>query len=128
MEVTASVDQQAAQEIAAFSPKFTVPIDEESVVWSRAKLFLEKFLPTTGVNTPVIMKIVGKRWVLASNPKIPGGYNYEISRDELPGSYRLHVRCTPKSNAFSTQAAEMNARNVARFLKEGKLEVSLLAK
>ena len=128
MEVAASVDQQAAQEIGAFPAQFIIPIDEEPVVWSRAKLFLEKFLPTTGVTTPVIMKVVGKRWVLASNSKIPGGYGYEISRDELPGSYRLSVKCVPKSKEFSQQAAEMNAKNVARFLKEGRLEVSLLAK
>lgn len=127
LEVAESVDQQAAAEVAATSPTFSVSIDEDGVYWMRAKLFFEKFLTTdSGSKTPVITKIMGRKWLLLSSPSVAGNYSYEVAKDELPGAYRYHVRCTQRKNLGNQQVAEMNARNVARFIRNGKLEISLL--
>lgn len=129
LEVAESVDQQAAAEVAATSPTFSVSIDEDGASWMRAKLFFEKFLTTdSGSKTPVITKIMGRKWVLLSSPSVAGNYSYEVSKDELPGAYRYQVRCTQRNNLGQQQIAEMNARNVARFIRDGKLEISLLTR
>jgi hypothetical protein len=129
LEVAESVDQQAAAEVAATLPTFSVSIDEDGAYWMRAKLFFEKFLTTdSGSKTPVITKIMGRKWVLLSSPSVAGNYSYEVVKDELPGAYRYHVRCTPRNNLGQQHVAEMNARNVARFIRDGKLEISLLTR
>lgn len=129
LEVAESVDQQAAAEVAATPPTFSVSIDEDSASWMRAKLFFEKFLTTeSGTKTPVITKIMGRKWVLLSSPSVAGNYSYEVAKDELPGAFRYHVQCTQRNNLGQQQVAEMNARNVARFIRDGKLEISLLTR
>lgn len=124
LEVSATPEDQARQEIVETPTVFTVVFEDDPHSWDRAKFFLENYIGSSSGHTSVVTRVVGDRWSLASNPTLQQ-YVYEVSKDAGEGGYTYQVSCVPGAGGDQNQAA-LNAGNLARFIREGKLEVSLL--
>jgi hypothetical protein len=127
LEVAKTVDDQARELVANTQTYFQMNLDDAPAAWDRAKLFLEKYLSADGSRAGVVTKIVGARWGLSNGSSSTGSYVYEVWREDVQDGYKFKVSCKPKQGA-SAQLAELNARNLARFIQDGRLELSLLAR
>jgi len=125
LEVSATPEDQARQEIVETPTIFTVAFADDPHSWERARFFLENYIGSVAGHTSVVTRVVGDRWSLASNPTVQQ-YLYEVSKDFAEGGYTYQVSCVPGTGGDHNQAA-LNAGNLARFIREGKLEISLLA-
>jgi hypothetical protein len=115
----------AKSEIMATPLSFFIPYADDEQAWERARFFLEGYLGSISVaNGAVVSRVVNDRWSLLSNP-LHEGYLYEVSKHKGEGGFSYLVSCRPGVRGIAEQA-RLNAGNFARFISEGKLELSLL--
>lgn len=125
LEVAATTEDQARQDVLQAPTTFEVSFEDDTYCWERARFFLENYsTESPGLSSSAVTKIVGKRWSLASNPA-QSKYQYEVSKDSGRDGYTYSVSCIAGEGGDIAQAS-MNAGNFARFIREGKLEMSLL--
>lgn len=125
LEVEATPQDQARAEVLAAPTEFLVAIEQDRFAWERARFFLENYGSGSGVPSNAVVKVVGSRRGLSSAPG-SSPYTYEVFKDFGSDGYRYSVRCL--ANNGDAGDAALNAGNFARFIKDGKLEVSLLVK
>ena len=125
LEVAATPEEQARDEILAAPTEFVVPIEQDRFAWERARFFLENYGGGGGTPSNAVVKVVGSRRGLSSAPG-PSPYTYEVFKDFFPEGYRYSIRCVTTNG--DTSDAALNAGNFARFIRDGKLEVSLLVR
>jgi hypothetical protein len=125
LEVAATPEDQAREEVLAAPTDFFVPVEQDRYAWERARFFLENYGSGSGAPSNAVVKVVGSRRGLSSAPG-PSHYTYEVFKDFTASGYQYSVRCL--STDGDAQEASLNAGNFARFIRDGKLEVSLLAK
>ena len=116
-----SVKDQALAEIEAAPLEFLIEFQNDSAVWQRAKSFFPLYLGEVSAPGPL-----GKENQICSGLKNNPTYSYCIKRSPGKGGMRYQVSCAPVGPEATPVFAERNARNLARFLREGTLEVSLL--
>lgn len=124
LEVESTTVDLARDEVLKSPTDFEVSIEQDRYAWERAHLFLESYVDVKRAPLRPITKVVGSRWGLAS-PPVQAGYVYEVWRETIPDGFHYSVRCVAGPQASQQQAA-LNAANLARFIQNGKLEVSLL--
>ncbi len=124
LEVEATTQDQAREEILTTPTSFDIQFDQDEHCWERARFFLENYTGAPATHSSVVTRVVGVRWSLASNPA-ESAYLYEVAKDSTQDGYTYYVTCQPGQGGSSDQAA-LNAGNLARFIREGKLEMSLL--
>lgn len=124
LEVAATTEDLARSEVLQSPTDFDVTIEQDRYAWERTHLFLESYVEPARAPVRPITKVVGSRWGLAS-PPVQGGFVYEVWRETIPDGFHYSVRCLAAPEASKEQAA-LNAANLARFIRDGKLEVSLL--
>lgn len=115
-------EEMAKEAIYASPLKFVVPPEEVRTSWERATFFSRHFLNSE----PKIELRGGSEGgsiVLNTNSQ---NFGYTVVRQESVNGGVYEVACLPTTPQVDATAAEQNARNLARFLKEGKLEVTLL--
>jgi hypothetical protein len=126
LEVAATPEDQARDEVLATPTEFVVPMEEDRFAWERARFFLENYGGGGATPSNAVVKVVGSRRGLSSAPG-PSPYTYEVFKDfSGEQGYRYSVRCVTTQGDASDAA--LNAGNFARFIRDGKLEVSLLAR
>jgi hypothetical protein len=125
LEVAATPEDQAREEILAAPTQFIVPIEQDRFAWERARFFLENYGSGGASPSNAVVKVVGDHRGLSSAPG-PSPYTYEVFKDFSAEGYRYSVRCVTTQGNVSDAA--LNAGNFARFIRDGKLEVSLLAR
>lgn len=124
LQVEATTEDVARSEVLQSPTDFEVSIEQDRYAWERTQLFLESYIDPQRAPIRPITKIVGSRWGLAS-PPVQGGYVYEVWREAIPDGFHYSVRCLAAPELSKDQAV-LNAANLARFIRDGKLEVSLL--
>jgi hypothetical protein len=124
LEVAATPEDQARDEVLATPTVFHVPFEQDVYSWERARFFLENYVGASAGHTSAVTKVVGSRWSLESNPALER-YRYEVSKDSADAGFTYRVVCMAGGAGDPAQAA-LNAGNLARFIRDGKLEVSLL--
>lgn len=124
LEVAATTKDQAREEILKTPTVFSISFEDDVHSWERARFFLENYTGAQSGHTSAVTKVVGARWSLESNPGL-AGYRYEVAKDVGNTGFTYHVGCIPGPNGDVSQAA-LNAANLARFIRDGKLEMSLL--
>jgi hypothetical protein len=124
LEVAATPEDQARDEVLSTPTVFNVSFDQDVYSWERARFFLENYVGASAGHTSAVTKVVGSRWSLESNPALEK-YRYEVSKDSVDAGFSYRVVCMAGGAGDPAQAA-LNAGNLARFIRDGKLEVSLL--
>lgn len=125
LEVSATPEDQARQEVLSTPKEFLVAFADDQYSWERARFFLENYVDAGAGHASAVIKVVGDRWSLASNPAA-ARYIYQVVKDAGDSGFTYQVSCVAGIGGDSSQA-ELNAGNLARFIRDGRLEVSLLA-
>lgn len=119
-------EQQVLAEINGTQTEFTVPLEDSTAAWSRARTFFLQYLGFT--RDTLAEEKRSERDTLLSNRTSPRGrYLYEVSKTVTDHGYRFRVACRPRTGSGTrSTAAEQNSRNVARFIQTGTLELAYL--
>lgn len=123
-EVTSSVDESVSA-VSKTPLKFTIPLKQDSAAWARANFFLTQYTLSKKVSRKEIPG--GDR--LTGGTFGPDKYAYEVKRivDSRGSTYA--VRCILKNPPGKVdKKAEQNAKSLARFIREGELELSLISR
>ena len=118
MEVISQKEQTLA-EIDQTPTTFQLSLEKDFAAWQRAGLFFRQYIPDAqlSINTA---KLISNR---GSNSK----YIYEVRRRISPnGDSTYSVDCYRNHPSATLEAAERNAKNLARFISSGVLELTLL--
>lgn len=124
LEVAATTKDQAREEILTTPTVFSVSFEDDVHSWERARFFLENYAGARPGHSSSLTKVVGSRWSLESNPGV-SAYRYEVTKDSDSAGFTYHVGCAAGPDGDASQAV-LNAANFARFIRDGKLEMSLL--
>ena len=114
-----SAEQELISAVNSASSRFSLDSIDDIEAWTRANMFFKEY-------TDSYSKSPDK---LASAPGQKNRYRYEVikSFDRSAGQVRYAVRCGPPGgNSALNPKAIQNAKNVARFIKDGNLELSIL--
>lgn len=126
VEVTTS-EQEALDEIDRMPTEFAIDMGEQRAAWERALYFFSQYAEH---EKPVREHNNGKVTVLSNREDRGAKYHYEIQRAPADDGYTYKVICIANASSASRMGAQAqaqrNARNLARFIKEGSLEASLL--
>jgi len=119
-----SVEQQAFIAVTSTPLEFLVPLKDADEAWGRAKLFFSQYTSAEGLT-----RELGPRTSeVVTETETTDPYRYSVLRLITPTGYRFSVKCAPNGGKSTTALAERNGKNLARFIREGTLEVSLLAR
>jgi len=113
-----SQEEQTIAELNQTPTTFDLEVDDDYAVWGRVRLFFRQYLPDETLSTDEDQYI--------TNIGSSGKYIYQIRRTFVGSKSHYVVRCI--SNNGDPQLAERNAKNLARFMRSGTLELNLLAK
>lgn len=117
-----TVEQQARQAVAAAPLEFTVPLRESDEAWARAVIFFSQYTSAAGRVREAGSRVL----VISTESDSADPYRYSVRREITPNGYLFSVICVPNGDSATPELAERNGRNLARFIGEGTLEVSLL--
>jgi|GEM_PF-4646490 len=122
-----TAQDQLVEDVRNTPKEFIVPYTQEQAAWDRVLYFFSQY---AGLKTPFItslssniVQITNRHDKSASVP----AYFYMIEKFPVAQGVKFRVHCFPNGDRGSRDLAETNARNVARFVKEGRLERSILA-
>lgn len=124
LEVAETSRELVKREILDAPRSFEVSLADDAYSWDRARFFLENYAHTSSTGRSAVIKINGSQWALASHPASEE-YRYEVVKELTAGRYVYTVSCRAGSGGDQRQA-RLNEGNLARFVRDGQLEVSLL--
>ena len=112
------IEDQANSAINAAPTTFSVISEAENTLyWDRASLFFKQYTDTFKVKKDLVRSVPGEKT----------RFVYEVSRVNKPDATSYTVKCAPGGGVnTSTDVLLRNAKNLARFIREGNLELSLL--
>lgn len=125
LEVAETTQDQARNEVLSTPTEFDLTIEQDRYSWERARFFLENYVQAAQAPVIPVTKVIGSRWALSSPPS-SDQYVYEVWREAIPDGFHYSVKCLASSDIADQSQALLNAANLARFVRDGKLEVSLL--
>jgi len=118
-----TITDQAIAEILNTPTEFVVSFPDDHHSWERAMLFLDKH--TTRKSVQHIMD--PEELLIVSNyGETRDSYWYNIEKISHPEGWLYRIRAVPALSG-NHQLADRNARNLARFIRNGILERSLIA-
>ncbi len=129
-------EDQALQALASAPRDFQLEFGEAQYAWERAQMFFRTHTDGSFMKM-ASSSPTGLSQDYASLTNAPGGklrsggrdtFIYEVRKMPVRGGYRFLVSCTPGTSSGDQRAAKRNALNLARFIRDGKLEVSLLVR
>lgn len=115
-----TVEEQANAAVDAAPTTFSVTSEAQNTLyWARASLFFKQYTDAFKVQKDFVR----------SSPGDKSSYVYEVSRVNTPEATKYTVKCAPGGGGnTSTDVLARNAKNLARFILEGNLELSLMAR
>lgn len=124
LEVAETSRELVKREIMDAPLSFEVSLVDDAYSWDRARFFIENYAHTTVRGRSAVIKINGSQWALASHPASEE-YRYEVIKELAAGKYVYSISCIAGASGNQRQA-RLNEGNLARFVRDGQLEVSLL--
>ncbi len=120
-----TIQELAAQAVNEAPTDFVVSAADQSVAWERSKLFFATY--TSGVKEEEF-DYPKPGISLVTKARDKDKYIYEVEHTETDQGYRYVVSCSRNTSkrGNSDFQARRNAQNVARFIRDGNLELSLL--
>lgn len=117
IEAVSSHDEALLQ-IQSAPTRFFIDVENNAAAWERARFFLTQY---TGPGRVDIQSTADREQLTKVSES---GFRYHISRTFESGGAQYHVICTPTQAGADTTTALLNAKNLARFIREGELELS----
>lgn len=119
-----SIEDGAINAVNAAETDFFVPFYEDTASWDRAKIFFLQYLKVNSLRD--VLQSGSKAAILSNSGMKGAAYAYEIKKEEFGNGFNYSVNCKPQGAGATRLQATKNAKNVARFIREGTLETSLL--
>jgi hypothetical protein len=119
-----TVEAQAASAVASTPLEFLVPLEEADGAWGRARLFFSQYVS----GDEVVTEVSGRTSEISTATENGERFRYKVRRTITPNGYRFVVECAQPKGDEPDFPAQQNARNLARFIREGTLELTLLAR
>lgn len=128
-EVEASVQDQAFGEVQGTATTFHVTPRDDRYAWERTKLFFETYLKDDADQKAKTYNLESSdtSWVVNNTGIGKGRYDYIIRKTQTSDGFDYSVLCNPRTGADAASAV-VNARNLARFIDTGNLEVALIVR
>lgn len=127
-----SPKEQAIEEIQNTPKEFVVDHSEALITEQRLNIFLSQYLPNESHGIPANSADVVSRKAAFGGPMVhvarSSNFLYTITQSFTQDGLRYQVKCASVAAGKGKIEADLNARNLARFIKDGMLEVSVLAK
>jgi hypothetical protein len=124
-EVESSVKEQMMASLKSAPTSFTVPFREDRHAWERAHVFFQKYMGAPKGQAPLITKIVKNTWVLSNRHIGTAPFRCEVKKREDRAAFGYHIACEAGAGR-DPYDAHLNAQNLARFIRDGRFEVSLI--
>ena len=124
LERTSSEEQELVV-IRQEETSFLLRSDELLLPWQRANLFATQYLGVT------------PRLAFSSRKNAPDreglefaseNYAWMVSKQRRGKAILVSIECTPSTKDADAKKAQLNAQNLARFMREGRLQLALLAR
>ncbi len=117
-------EDAARRELDEVSTDFTVPIQDALTAKERMDLFFSQYLGgKESVDTYQVTRSMGNGVLRKGASE---NFRYEVMRRPTPQGYIFMVRCFPSGGRGNRLDAMQNAKNLARFIRDGRLEQTLL--
>ena len=118
-----TMQRQLATDIETAPTRFRIPLEDDRQAWSRAILFFKMY-----VNSPreVVHGARAGSDFITNVGVAAERFQYTISRAPDQAGYRYTIEC--QTSPAQRAQCQKNARNVARFIREGQLELSHFAR
>ena len=119
-------EEQSALLIDAAPTEFKINFENDALAWERTRLFFSKYTAK-----PLISELDKKGESLEIASQLPSEKYFFRVKHILQGQgFKYLVTCVPNPAQRSADnlAANRNAKNLARFIKDGELDVGFLAR
>jgi len=121
-----SPQEQSLEALRAAELRFNVDMGEDQAAWTRANYFFDKYAHSKSVSEEL-----APVWKTRISSAGGGGakYLYKVEKILAKEGFNYSVSCNINPSGKppgSPGAADLNARNLARFIREGRLELDLL--
>ncbi|MCB0353979.1 MAG: hypothetical protein KDD64_10655 [Bdellovibrionales bacterium] len=119
-----TIEQQAREDILHTPLEFFLSPSSVVGAENRVNLFFRQFLEEPAPQQQELQP----KGVRFTHGGVTGQKNFRYSVDFIPSGRgtAVFVNCSPTRIEVSSQSAELNAKNLSRFIREGTLELSLL--
>lgn len=114
-----TIEEQALNAVQASPVDFTVDFSKNSEVWERSKLFFLQYTKGAAKGE------VRNSGIYLTNENSRDRFLYTITQSPGSNGMSYSVKCAERGRGDTDDAA-INARNAARFIRDGKLELKLL--
>jgi len=122
-----TIEQQIVEAVMASPKEFIVPFSNEQAAWERVLYFFREY---ADLQTPFITSLASNTIQITNQhdaAKTGKPYIYMVEKFPVSGGMKFRIHCIPNGNRGTRDLADTNARNVARFIRDGTLERSILA-
>jgi hypothetical protein len=117
---TISSAEEARLEIQSAPTAFSLDPEQNESAWERAYFYLNQYAG----EGKVVHESASDRDILTKSTA--HGFRYQISRQYQGGGVNFQVLCTPIQGRGNPTDALLNAKNLARFIRTGELEMSIV--
>ena len=107
-------------QIQSAPTRFFIDVENNSAAWERARFFLSQY---TGPGRVEIQSSADREQLAKLSNT---GFRYQIARVFERGGAQYQIICTPKNSGTANNDALLNAKNLARFVREGELDLGLI--
>lgn len=116
-----SPKEQAIEDISKMPTQFVQGYPAAQYAWDRAQIFFKNHTSQSRFSAGS-----GSEIRISNRASLQDPYIFEVSRKDGPTGAQFAVRCLPRSGNANDPMAELNCKNLARFVRDGTLETSLL--
>ncbi|MBX7144965.1 MAG: hypothetical protein K1X79_10975 [Oligoflexia bacterium] len=120
-----SPEEQVAQSLAETPKHFIVEYTEAQHAAERVEYFFQNY--TSGFKQ-IQDQGPSAATIITNRAEASGGYQYTVERTVTAQGFQYIVNCEASGPGAQPAAADRNARNLARFIREGQLEISLISR
>ena len=116
--------QESLDELLRVPTTFGLSYAEDAVAWDRAMLFFKEY--TSGFKYLISSR--GPNLIehkLITSDTGVDSYLCEVNKTERQADFIYSVSCSSNDDSISIRQVKLNTHNLARFIREGRLEVSL---
>jgi hypothetical protein len=112
--------QQVLSEVKATPTKFSLGIPESTYGWERTQLFFKEHTSRSNFSA-------GRgSIIILANSKELDPVAYRVEKKNVTLGVEFVVSCMSGNRSISVENLDLACRNLSRFIREGRLEVSLI--
>lgn len=120
-----SSNEVESQQIEEMPTEFNITLEQLPKMWERAELFAQQYI---GV-APTYVYSSGKGKPDSIGLQfVSNNFSYLVTKRKYRDGILIQVKCTVKNSSVEASKALFNAKNLSRFIRDGRLQLALLEK